>query len=996
MNSLYFWKSWNTPYKQLYFFLLSILGLLIVAISYAGFNTMEGAVNWEVESELEPIKVVIDQFAKNLLNFTVESESYYALDKFVTSEIHVNTTYSYLFLGLVVLAVLFILTTFSFLELYWYMAGMLLFLVFLFNLKLDMLQLFGTYGHLPAVACFLIFSIVSFVFNSFYKSASYISRFCVFLGITILLFFIIKQYSFVASPFLYMANFGSLFPLWITIIFVLLIGYDIIKGLLFVVSSKNTVGSKNSLLNFFLASLLYLANVFLLMMKKMYVFDLPIIYINPFLLLAISTILGIWLFKKRSEMFSTVLPFAPAGAFVYISLAIISFSGISYALINGNIGMVRVYELIIIYGHMFLGVIFLVYVLVNYLKLFNGKTAVYDLVYKPEKLTFWAVPIFAIVISGAFFLYQKKYPYHLAMAGYYTYAGDVMVTENQYPIALEYYNQAVLYDYPNQRANYSIASLSNVLGDKETSKGYYENSLLRDPSVQSFIGLSNNYLETGELFKALFEIQKGLSVFPGDGRLYNNLGVLYHKINLTDSSFMYFSKSKEALNEKQTAASNILYLLAKRNLFDEADSLLSVENFYDNISFQNNKLAILTLLGKRSSDLFNPSFIKDSVLNANTFAYLTNSNLNSLKDTSMAVQNKMKLLKEKPSNAAYKDQLTTQVALKNYYTGNRFEAIQEMTLLNAASSSKEIYATLLGYWMFEQEQNKAASDYFKIASEGGNGNTQINYALTAILSNQLEDASFILHQLKFSSDKNIAGIANRLLKNVSSNLNAIELEESDRLNYFLGSINQLPVVQIEKIYASFTNDQIKVYAGSALCRYYLEKSDLQKAIDTYTTISDIQQLNPFALGERNFVQLLIQSDRRDSKFLSENAATLKLNSDKELVRSYFKALDFELKGDTNAIKYYLKSLSNAPFVEAVLPQTISYLSKHGQQQVAYNYLVEVVQNNPTKIILKTYLELCFDMNFINYAESALEDLKGIISPSEYSVYKNKLSDIQAQ
>ena len=997
MNSLYFWKTWNSPYKQLYFFLLSIFIFLLLILGYTSYNSIEGAVKWETETQIEPVKVVIDQFARNLMNFTVESESYYALDKFVSAEILVNTYYSYFYLFFIILGVLFILTTFSFLDLYWYMAGMLLFLCFLFNLKIDLLQLFGSIGHLPTIALFLVYSGISFLFNSFYKSVTYLIRFCSFLVLTIIVSFIIQHYSEVATPFLYLANFGSMFPLWITVIFILVIGYDIIKGLLYVVSSKNTAGSKNSLLNFFFASLLYLINVFLLLMKKMYVFDLGIIYLNPFLLLCVSSVLGIWMFKKRSELFSSVLPFAPAGAFVYISLAIISLSGASYALLNGNIGMVNSYEYIIIYGHMFLGFIFLIYVLVNFLKLFDKNVSIYEIVYQPVKLTFWAVPAFSITIAAMFLLYQKKYPYNLALSGYYTNAGDVMVYERQYPLAFEYYNEAISYDYPNHRANYSIAALASTLDDKETAKGYFENALLRDPSVQSYIGLSNNYVETGELFKALFQVQEGLKKFPEDGRLYNNLGVLYHKINLEDSSAYCFFKAKTLLTKRQVATSNILYLLAKRNLFEEADSIIQVENYVENISFQNNKLAILNQLGRRSKDSFIESFVKDSVLNANTYAYLVNSNINSLKDTSLNVADRILTVKNCASNESYKDQLTCQLALKKYYTGNRFAAIQDMTLLNATSSSKEIYSTLLGYWMFEQEQNKSASDYFKVASEGGNGNTQLNYVLTALLSNQKEDALFILYQLTNSSDKNIVNISNKLISSVvvKSEANAIELNESDRLQYFLIAIKNNSIDHLEQLYKSFTNDQAKVYAGCALCRLYIDRNELEKALSIYSSIKVIQQLNPYALGERNYTQLLLNVELKDVKFLSENATVLKLNSDKELLRSYFKAVSFEFTGDSiQANQFYLKSLSEAPYVDEVVLKAVNYLSKHGQQQLAYNYLVEIVQNNPTISTQKAYLELCLDMYFTNYAESTLEALKGQISASDYAQYQQRLIENQ--
>lgn len=999
MNSLYFWKTWNSPYKQIYIFLLSVFVFVLVALGYSSYKGIEGVVKWEVETELEPVKVVIDNFAKNLFNFTVESESFYALDKFVTTEIQVNTTYAYIYLALVIIAVIFIITTLSFLDLYWFMGGMLLFLFFLFSMKIELLGLFGRIDGIPMVVVFLVYGSLSFVFNSYYKSASYLIRLVSFLVLTICLAFVIYKCSSVATPFLYLANFGSLFPVWITLVFIFVIGHDIIKGFLYVVSSTKTVGSKNAILNFFFASLLYLINVLLLFLKKLYIFELDIVYLNPFLLLVTSSILGIWMFKKRTEMFSTILPFAPAGAYVYLSLAIISLSGAAYAFINGNIGIIEVYERIIVYGHLFVGFIFLIYVLINFLLMFDKKVSIYNIVYQPTKLTFLVVPAISIAMSIFYFIYQKKYPYQLALSGYYTYAGDVMTYEGQYPLAFQYYRQAVDNDFPNYRANYSIASLASYIGDKGTAKSFYENALSRNRTVQSYIGLSNTYLESGELFKALFRLQEGLKKFPGDGRLQNNLGVLYHKLNLADSSIHYFLKAKQVLDKKEVAASNIIYLLAKKNLFDDADSIIQTENYPDHISYVNNKLTISNQLGKKSTVPFNVSFIKDTILNANTYAYLINSNLNSLKDSSTIVSAKIDELKQKISNENYRENLTCQSALKNYYSGNRFDAIQNMILLNTTASLSVDYSNILGYWMLEQEQYLAASEYFKNASKCSNSNTQLNYIISSIASGQIEDALFVLNQLKFSPDKSIIGVVDKILKilSVKNDTEAMLLAEPERLQYFLLTLQKASSDGVEKLNASFTNDQAKVYAGAALCRYYMERNNLSKANQLFFSIQSIQQLNPYSEGERNYTLLWLKSEMRDVTFLSENARTLKLNSDKELLRDFFIARSYDCMGDSaKASEYYLKSIVSAPYVENSLIKSIEYLSKHGQQTVAYDYLVEIVQNNPTVKIQLTYLQLCIDMDLVSYAESMFNSIKGKISASEFAEYQNKLTVIQNQ
>jgi hypothetical protein len=994
MNSLYFWKSWNSPYKQIYLFLLSLLTILLVFLAYASVSEMGYVIKWDVNTELEPVKVVVDQFARNLFNFTVESDSYYALDKFVATPAQVNLPFAYLFLAIIIIGVVFILTTFSYLDLYWFMAGILGFLFFLFSMKIEMLELFGRVDSVPMIGIFLVFGAASFIFNSYYKSASYFLRLSVFLVITLLTAGVIYKFSTVSAPFLYLANFGSLFPVWVAIIFVLIIGYDIIKGFLYVVSGTNTAGSKNAVLNFVFASLLYLANVFLLLMKKLRIFDLDIIYINPFLLLAISAVLGIWMFRKRTEMFSTVLPFVPAGAFVYISIAIISFSGIGYALVNDNIGMIEVYERIIIYGHLFLGTVFLIYVLINFLTMFDKKVSIYDEVYKPAKLTFLVVPSIAITMSAFFFFYQKKYPYHLALSGYYSYAGDVMTYEGQYPLAFQYYRTAVGYDYPNYRANYSIASLCSYLEDKETAKGYYENALFRDPTVQSYIGLSNAYMETNELFKALFTIQEGLKKFPEEGRLYNNMAVLYHKTHMADSAIHYFLKSREILDEKQVASSNILYLLGKKNLIEEADSIIQTENYPDHISFLNNKLAIYNLLGKKSPAPFDKSIIKDTVLNANTYAYLVNFNINLIKDTAVELTEMIDTLRKGKSNEPYKNSLTCQLALKKYYSENRFEAIQDLLLLKMTSPQSFEYPTLLGAWMLEQENYELSSAFYKTALEQGKRDIEINYAFATIMAGKKEDALFVLSQLKDETGLYANMIELIRIKEIDK---AILLEETKRLQWFLYNISVLSPEAAQKMYSTFTNPRIKVYAGSAFCRYYLERNNVQAANEIFTGIQEIGDLNPYAEGERNYTFLWLKTAMKETDVLSEKSRTLSLNSDKEIFRYFFMASASADKGDTTkASIYYFKALQGAPYAEKIVSPSIAYLSLHGQQEIAYNYLVEIVQNNPSVAMRKTYLELCLDMWLISYAESTLNDLKGEISNIEYTNYQNRLLAIQNQ
>jgi tetratricopeptide (TPR) repeat protein len=997
MNNFYFWKSWNTPYKQTYYFLLAVFVFTLCAYGYAWYTGLEGVVKWDVQSELEPVKVVVDQFSQNLFNFSVESESYYALDSYFSTEVKVNTVYYTTFLVLVVVAVLFLLTTFSYLSLYWFLGSMMGFLFFLFSLKLELLELFAFTNRTPVVALFVLYSVIGYVFNAYYQSASYLLRLSSFSILTIAVAVVIDQYAVVQHPFLHLAHFGSLFPLAIAVLFVYMVGHDILKGFLAIVSGSGKVaGSRNALLNFLFASLLYLVNVFLLLMKKLYIFELNIIYINSFLLLAVSAVLGIWMYRKRSEMFSGVLPFVPAGAYVYLSLAIITMAGIAYALITGNSGMIDAYERLILYGHLFMGLIFLIYVVANFGVLFDKKISIYQIVYQPARMTYLAVPAIAITISTFFFLYQKKYPYHLAMAGYYVYGGDVHVMEQEYPLAFEYYRNAVSYDFPNHRANYSIASLAHSLQDNHTAKGYYENALMRDATVQSYIGLSNAYVETGELFKALFNIQDGLNKFPNDGRLYNNLGVLFHKSNLADSAVYYFLKAEKNITQKEVVASNIVYLLAKQHLYEEADSLLQIQSYPKHISYVNNRLAIYNQMQKRSNEPFDATFFQDTLLNANTYAYLINSSLNTLGDTAGAINKKLQQYKEIEGNDAYHDALTYQLALQKYYAGNRFEAVQEMLVLHNNTTVMTKYANVLGAWMLKEGRYHKAADYYREASRNGDVYAQVNYALAAAYGGHYEDARFVLHQLKNLSEEDVKTVAETMLKLIDARTSGSEssLDEALRLQYYLINLQSLSPEKASALYQSFANSQAKVYAGAALAKYWMDKGELAKAEELIASIQAIDDANPFAERERNYALLLLKAARKEGRFLLENLPNLPVNKDKQPMNDYFAAVGYEVIGDTaKAYRFYQKTLEGCLFADNAVAAAIRYLNTAGHEKEAYDTLVEILYLNPSVSMKKLYLELCLDMALINYAESMLDELKGTIPASEYAAYQKRLNEL---
>ena len=72
---LFFWSDWQTSYK--YFYLFSLL-TLFAAIGYYLWSYslgLENTINWEIEGELEIVKMTISAFEKYLFSILTPSFS---------------------------------------------------------------------------------------------------------------------------------------------------------------------------------------------------------------------------------------------------------------------------------------------------------------------------------------------------------------------------------------------------------------------------------------------------------------------------------------------------------------------------------------------------------------------------------------------------------------------------------------------------------------------------------------------------------------------------------------------------------------------------------------------------------------------------------------------------------------------------------------------------------------------------------------------------------
>lgn len=692
MNSIQFWNNFQKPTKFLYIFSLIILAISLIIFGLAYFKGLENVIHWDVLSELGEVPIVLDQFKVGEETLSIPSKTFTVTEQFVASPMAINTLGNHLFLGFFITGFILILSALSALRRFWYLIfmGSVILLIVTFNLGL-VFNLSDNYINIGAI---ILYIGTSYFFHAFRPDIDILKRFFAFFFITVLVGLSIYYFSKVANPFLLLSSYRTSGAMLLSVGFIFIISYEIVNGFLIITTSSK--GSKQ-LLNFLIISFIYLTNVLLIFLHNNKTIDWNMVYLSPFLLLIISLILGIWGFRQRRNLSVEVMDFEESGAFIYIGLGIITLSTGGLAFVTGNDPMVEVFEDAVTYSHLAMGIMFLVYVILNFSSLFRDGLEVYKVVFKPFRYPIWMFRIMALIMVGGLLLFIDFFPTKQFSAASYNALGDYYTTEKDYKFAEIEYKIALSYEPRNHKTNYALASLALTQGDNETAGVYFRKATAKNPSPFDYEGLSRSLSDGEQFFNAIFVLKEGVQKFPKSGELQNNLAYLYNKSKLLDSTLIYYEMAIKNAQKPEVPASNLLAFWAN-NLKDKGieEVLNKTEDIKYN-SFQANKLALKNVAKDPSLQVENWGgvFSPDSVLNASDFAWIYNQ---SIQQKSKGKSLPLRRLSESEDNESLSEDLLFANALQDYYQGDKliaFQNFQAWSLGDSTDKKGKYYALLL-------------------------------------------------------------------------------------------------------------------------------------------------------------------------------------------------------------------------------------------------------------------------------------------------------------
>ncbi|MEQ8809413.1 MAG: hypothetical protein RIE59_10125 [Imperialibacter sp.] len=986
-----FWKEWPFELRRLFVAMAAISCLLILTVlgfEIAGHHLV---LDWYLTSETETVKLALDRVSVGLFDLEIPADVYLVKQHFEGSTWIIRPWAGVVYLGLISLFYSLLLAVSTYLPRFWYMVASVVFIALLISMRLEQLLLLGWYDYKPLAIGILLFLPLSYYFHAFKSHIPLVKRFFAFTGSFILLAAVIYFGSQIETPFYTLAQYNFTAPVIIVVAFALLVGHEVVYFILrMITSGKAQAGSKNWV-HFFTFSIFYLVNVGLAYAHNARYLTWDILYLNEFLMLGIAAVFGLWGLKAREARYEGTAPFYPIAAVFYIGLCGISFTTIGYQLLQGNDPVLEAFEDAILFSQLGFGVMFLLYIIVNFVTPLMRNLPVYRVVFKEGTLPYPTYRLAGTIAVTALFLLSNRVALNQSIAGYYNSLGDLYKVRNEQLLSEQYYLQGALYGYQNHKSNYQLGFIANSKEKLGEALYRFELAAGKNPSPHAFVNLSNQYQNTDQFFKGIFALQKGKSKFPSDGYIGNNLGVLYSSTNILDSAAFYFQQGLGGEFSSRAANANLGYVSFKAGQQMGSNEIEEVVKDKLPFGFLTNALATMAKNGTKQLPEVVEPFLPDSTLSGFTFPFVYNSALVDLGQTGGTLTDRLPAMVGASSNAGFYGPLSIAHALHLYYEGKASQAIQILNRVQQGFPTYRGYCFhLMSVMALDQGAAMKAAEYFESASAENYPDADINQAIALSEAGNWEQAT--LKWILLETHEGTSTLAESMLK-LSETKDLSDLTtDQQRYQYLRWFGRRLNETQQDDLLVAFESESMKKAALVCLAQAYFNAGDAQAA----QQLIDNPLLNDWAQPEMTILELELAIKEGG---LSKLDSTDLINSlPPKYGRVWVNAAQAVKVNNATALK---EAIVNNPFNAALAMAAADFLQEMKEDEAAYDVLVASIEANPyNPEVIRKYIWLALDMGFQNYAENGVIQLLDLLPSEEYKAferaYAEKVAKIEAE
>ena len=952
-----FWNGWPRSLQLVWGALMVLLLVLVLAVLYFDLQGFNNYINWQVIGQQVPIGVSWLSVNIGIQDFPIEPEAYLLYETYSGGPPFLNQTAYLVYLAALVVVITTASASITYLPRTWNIILTVILAVAFWFLDFGILGVFGLEDQTVFVLVTVSYVAMGYYFRTLKPYMDFVQRLSGYFVVTVGWGLLIANYSTVSDPLLLLAANGFLVFYLVAIVFIMMVSHEILHFILLAISRPGHVGGSN-LRRFSLFALLYLVNVTLLLLYDLRVINWKFYYLNPYVLLAISTILGIWGLQTRKILFKSVEHY-PILVYMYMVMALCCFGVLGLFLGTYNDPVLQVIKDVIIYSHFGFGSIFFIYVVSNFMGLLQKNVPVEKVVYKPRNMPHFTFRFAGLMVVLGFALKENiEVPVQQTISGRYNNLGDYYLHTDNREGAVEAFTEGKIYGYMNHKSNYTLGKLYEFR-DIPQAVEHFSNATQVRPSPMAYVNLSTSWSKSGDLFNSLFILNDGQQQFPASPEILNNKGYLFHTLNITDSAMLYLDAAYRA-GHQPSPVSNYLGTLAETGYHFSPDSILQT---YDVRS----TAAVTNALGLRlvqnnterfetdeevnpALSLYSASQISNTLLNQ--YLYLDSTRLNALQRSSLYEQ-----------NTAYSDLIRYSVALAYYQKGHLNKSIDLLESLGAISSPRQSnYQYTIGLIKMENHDYKFAVDHLAFAASTGYPNSSTLLGMAYYMTNRQDTARLIWTNSVADSVRN-----HQLLQDVDDPASLASLM------FDTESPGDLVLQKIQTIPEGRQRDQLCHF----LARRHLNRGDLLLARSFLDLVGqNVQGLN------RTRIELARAFG--DDMELEEGPDDLIL-----LTRIRFDPQDSTLYRSLGRINAYNS--------EAVL-RSAEFLQQFGEPMEAYNILIDALRYNRESVpILEMYVKECLRQNLSTYALNGLKTLHQLVDTEHYNEFilqnRQQLSEV---
>lgn len=978
MHSILFWRDWPKSYKTHWFALSSLFIFSMLFLWFTWFQGAHGIIHWEKIQEQETIETTVHQFQLGPFELNVPGESYVIFEYLHGSSVEHNKVASYLFLAILMFSAVVLLTVITSLKKFWYFAGIALFVAFVVALRLEILVVFGLRGYTVPAIVLLLYIGMSYYFKGFSNTTGFGIRLISFIILTAVLATTLGMYARIPYPFLHLVTTAYLPALILSILFTLMVAHEILVSFVSIAGQ----GTTKSLQHFSVISFIYMVNVLITCLHEIGVIQWEFLYINLYLLLSTSALLGVWGFRLREPLYEAFFTFRPLGAFFYAALGAICFITIAQFLGNGNDAALKIVRDIIIFSHAGYGIIFLTYIFSNFMVMMAENLPVYKLLYRPNRMPYFTFRLAGLIATLAFVFYSdwRQYIFH-GMAGFYNYVADLYVLQGNELLAQDFYEESRKHAFQNHRANYALGNIKSSRINFEGAHYNYELANGRRPSEFSLVNGGNLYLWEAQYFPAIEMYRWGKTVMPSSSAIDNNLGYAYGKVRNLDSATYFLNRARRHPLTKSSAEGNFLALAAVERLPIRSDSVVKIfEN--NSPAVVSNALAIATLFDQEITTAIDP--LPDENLNLYSATLLNNYSIYNARSVDTAFIHAVHKVASDSNNQVYSESLKATVAHGYYHQGNVTKALEVLAeLAYITHDNRGKYNYIMGLWALDQGNPEIASSYFMHAETADYKNSRFYNAIALTEAGHEREAFIAWDSISRKGDPNEQEIAKRMQRILAVDAGqAIQLNDPDKYQYCRYKISLADTAFFNRISNTFASADYKAQSLLDMARKQFKGGNLIPAIRYLNRISGLELTNENLFNQVRYTELMMLAWRRQLGLLAEQINRgVEFGRGHELEKMWYAALLAEAKGDLEAARknYKLLGTWNPYFEEGVIAAAHFFRRENPDTLIAYNILVESIHVNSNSYrLLSAYAEEAQRLGFDEYAASARERVGDIL------------------